>query len=467
MSTIKNNEAAWLPTFSENDLNTLRKYLVGGLSLGASAGLITSFMNYIKNLHKNKNEDDDDTLYVYKKGSATNTAGDSYLATPLAITGGLLSTLASYALVKKLYTKMKLKAAQQELDEAQHAFISASGYETDKDLKKKASQGRSITMSELLLSAPVLIPMLTALASGTVAVKMLNKNFPTEIKKVTGPKRIEVIEKPQKDQDEFKPKNVEKQASVDASQEDATEFLIRATLLTRDDNSDLADLVAATATGELNSFIKTANSIGFTEALNTIKGAATREFSPLQEHLAIIALTKTSSIADSVGLLAAAEFANAQTNAFQQANSLSDEDKESLFKAASILGRAIRYELSEDLGIKEPSESYMSKTGASLSGLADMSVGALSDKMIKAIAIKKSLKKSDSKEDEQDEDTTVESGSFSDSSKTSGEEAGIKDGESPSRRNKKNSIKFISDTKSRRGFLSNIEPDILDEILNP
>lgn len=466
-------------SFNDNDLATIKKYLVGGASLGAGVGLITSYANYLNRLKKRENEDDDDTLYVYKKASAES---DSYLATPLAIAGGTVSTLATYALVKKLYTKMRLKAAQDDLDRAQHAFLDVSGYEsTTKKPKNKPTaeeapvkvastiSGRSLTGTEALLSTPVLVPLLSAIGAGIVTTKVLDKQFPSQIKKVKGPRRIEVIEKPEDDQEEY-----EKQASAEDMEVDGIEHLIRTVLLTKNATSDLSNLVATTAAGGLDDFEKLASVVGFVDALNSVKGASNLDTDPLCEHVAICTLAKKASIREQVAMLAAAEFAEMQSSAYKQAAALDDYSADCLYKAACCFGRATRYELSYELGLRPDSETELSKKASTLDGLTDFATGTMMSRALKLQAIKqlvgsdeKDPSSSDATETPEEAEDKVEAGDFSDSTDTSGQEAGIQDADSPSRRKKKDKVKFISNTKSRRGFLSKIDSDVIDQILAP
>lgn len=445
--------------FSEADLDTIRKYLIGGASAGVGLGLITSYVNYLNRLNKRKEEEDDNTLYVYKKASdesSASTQSDSYLATPVAITGGLLTGLSSYYLIRKLYTALKVKQAQKELDEAQHAFLDASGYEkadAEKETEKSASSTRPISPGELLLSVPVLLPALTATGTAILAYNMLDKEFPVAIKKPKAPKRVEVIEKPDNDQEEY-----EKQASLQDMKADGIECLVRMALLTKSATSDLANLVAAAATGELSAFEKAAEVIGFINALDTVKGAASRQVDPLAEHIAICTLSKKASLQTDVGLLAAAEFADTQHNAFVAAAALDDHTKECLSKAACCFGRAMRYELSEELGIK-PAKSGIDKN-ASLAAASDYITDTAMSRLLEKVT---EHPKTESEED----DDEVRDDSSDDSTDTSGEEANIEDPDSPSRRKKHNKVKFVSSTKSRRGFLSKIDPDIVDKILTP
>lgn len=469
--------------FGPSDSDTIRKWLIGGAGVGAGMGLITSFINYLNGLKKHKSDEDDDTLYVYKKASLED---DSYFATPTAIMGGIGTGLLSYALIRKLYTKFKLKEAQQELDRAQKAFIQTSGYEVskkkkkskseDKDLEKDAAadEGRAFTGGEVLLSLPVLLPSLVALGAGITAYNVMDKKFPTKLpKKPSAPKRIEVIEKPEEDQEEY-----EKNASAHEQEVDGREYLIRMALLTKSATSDLANLVAATASGDFDEFEKTANTIGFIEALDTVKGAAQRtDIDPFAEHLAISLLAKKASICEQVGILAASEFAETQKSAYLQACALEPKQQQCLYKAACCLGRAMRYELSAELGVKAPRN--LEKSAATLNDLGDLSMATASSKLLRLMALNRAIENDDDDEDtqqdseessdqeEKSDNNEIEEGSSSTATDTSGEESDINLPNSPSRRKTKNKVKFVSNTKSRRGFLSNIEPDVIDKILTP
>jgi hypothetical protein len=70
--------------------------------------------NYINTLKQqappDSEREDDDTLYLNVGKSANDSAGATDLAAGgLALTGGLLSTLGTYALVRKLYQNVKRK----------------------------------------------------------------------------------------------------------------------------------------------------------------------------------------------------------------------------------------------------------------------------------------------------------------------------------------------------------------------
>ena len=493
--------AGWWPEFSENDKRTIGKYIIGGLQLGAGVGLVTTMLNYVKDLkNRDSTAHDDDTLYImkkkknkkddmYKYSSTENkdqpnlnensnkdkTESDSYFAVPFALTGGIISTMLGYRAIKSLYNKFRARKAQKELDKAQRIFLDTSGYEKLASIIKQAEGGRAVTTGEVLLSSPVLLPMLTALATGAVTVHLLNKNFPIKKLKPKKPRRIEVIDNPNDDIDDY-----QKQASINNALNDgANEYLLRMTLLTKSNDSDLNKLFKTAAVGNLKEFTKTSADIGFLNALDTLKGADSLETSKDQEELALIAMTKSSSIADCVNLLAAAEFFDRNKNICTKVAALDPKTQETLYKIAGCFGIAIRHEAAEQLGWLDLLESdNLTKEATSLNSLTSLSAGRAADRMLRMMGLQKIMSddnykkgdsedKEESEEDIKDEDDskTLTDLNANIASDTSGEEADIDNTNSPSR--KKDKIKYISNTKTRRGFLSDISEDDIDKIMTP
>lgn len=479
--------ASWLPDFSENDKRTINKYLMGGLQLGAGVGLITTMLNYMKNLKSMESTaDDDDTLYIRKKRKEmekesstadTNNNDDSYFAVPVALTGGILASMLSYKVIKSLYNKFRARKAQKELDDAQNIFLDTSGYEKAGSMTKSAEDtGRGVTMGEVALSAPALLPMLSALATGAVTLHILNKNFPLKKLKPRKPRRIEVIDDYPEEDEEMQ----QKQASYNNLLEDgANEYLFRMAILTKSDDSDLNRLFKTAAVGRLKEFTKTAADIGFLNALDTLKGAENNNVNKDQEELALIAITKSASVADCANLLAAVEFFDKNRSICERAAELDEETQDILYKIAGCLGLAVRHEAAEQLGWLDALGYGLDKEATSLDSLTNLSAGRVADRMVRAIGLRTILSdedddknsKEESNEDlDQDIDNEDDSKSLTDlnaniASDTSGEEADVGNTNSPSR--KKNKIKYISNTKTRRGFLSDISEDDIDKIMTP
>jgi hypothetical protein len=422
---------------SQRDKDLVSNYLLGGAATGGGLALATALINYLKHLKdtKDESEDDDDTIKIYKQEPQEKVA--MTLGGPLALTGGVVSAAGTYALVNKLYEMFRKNQAQKKLDEAQNIFLETQGYKkVDKKKKKednaseeeeeteKSASGKPMSASELGISIPLALPLLMALGSGVVAHKLLNKSFPVKKKEVTGPKRIEIVDAPEEDEEE---KLLDKEAGINDT--DGFEFLMRTVDMAKSASSDVSNLIAITADGRLKDFRKVANDIGYADALDTVKGAS-RSVSaePLTEQLAISCIAKSAAISEQTKLLAAAEFADLYPTFFKAASKLSPKKQNALYKIACILGQAIRSEIAEEAGVVP---------------------GTMCKKADVGSAIFESLL------DIPDEGESASN----DSTETSQEEAGIK---------KKKKSKFVY--SSKRGFRlakKLQDDDIIDKILSP
>lgn len=417
---------------SQRDKDLVSNYLLGGAAAGGSLALATALVNYLRHLknEKDDSEDDDDTLKIYKQAPQEKVA--MTLGGPLAITGGLVSAAGTYALVNKLYEALRKKQAQEKLDEAQNIFLESQGYkkvdkkkeEEKEETEKSAATGKPMSTSELGVSIPLALPLLMALGSGVVAHKLLNKSFPTKKKEPQAPKRIEIVDAPEKEKEE---ESIDKEAGI--TDTDGFEFLLRTINMTKSASSDVSNLIATTADGRLKDFRKAASVLGFADALDTVKGSAKSiSIDPLTEQLAISCIAKSASIGEQAKLLAAAEFADMYPTFFKTAAQLSEKKKNALYKIACILGHAIRSEIAEDAGI----------TPGVLTKKADVGA-ALFESML-------------------DIPVDEESGA-NDSTDTSQEEAGIK---------KKKQKKFIYSSKGGFRLAKKLQDDdVIDKILSP
>lgn len=332
---------------SPEDKALIKKWLIGGASIGGGVALTTSLINYLKHLNKTQTDEDDDTLYLVRKKEDSGIPKAASLGGGLAISGGVLSSLGAYALVKKLYEVMRKKEAQDELDKYQRAFLDVQGYEeADKKTvmaKKSSAAGRPMSFSEGVWSMPVAIPILVALGSGVLAKKVLDNTYPVaKKKKVTGPKRVEIID----DTDEI----AEKVASA-IPDSCGLELLYRTVQFKKEASSSVSDLIAAIASGEASSFEKAASEIGYADALSVVKGAASDEVDPVSEQIAITYMAKKASLAPQTALVAASEFAEFYPNFFKMACAMDEERTDALYKVAKLLGYAFKNELLEDNGI--------------------------------------------------------------------------------------------------------------------
>lgn len=415
---------------SQRDKDLVSNYLLGGAATGGGIALATALVNYLRHLKKEDDTDkDDDTIKIYKAAPQEKVA--MTLGGPLALTGGVVSAAGTYALVNKLYEMLRKKQAQDKLDEAQNIFLESQGYkkldkkkEKEEETTEKSASGKGMSMSELGVSIPLALPLLMALGSGVVAHKMLNKSFPIKKKEVTGPRRIEIVDAPKVEEKKEEEEDILKEAGV--TDMDGYEFLLRTVNMAKSASSTVSNLIATAADGRFKDFKKAASTIGFVNALDTVKGASKAvSADPLTEQLAITYVAKSASTGEQTKLLAAAEFADIYPTFFKMASSLSDTQQEYLYKIACILGHAIRSEIAEEAGI---TPGKLTKKAAAQEAVIDALLDA---------------------PDEANEST-----------ETSQEEAGIK--------KKKNKKKFVY--SSKRGFRlakKLQDDDVIDKILSP
>lgn len=382
---------------SPEDRSLIKKWLIGGASIGGGAALATSLVNYLKHINRSKSDEDDDTLYLVRKKNPEEEGlpKAASLGGGLAISGGVLSSLGAYALVKKLYEAMRKKEAQDELDKYQKAFLDVQGYEKadKKDImaQKSASAGRPMSFSEGVWSLPVAVPILVALGSGVLAKKVLDNTYPiAKKKKVTGPKRVEIID----DADEI----AEKVASA-IPDSCGLELLYRTVQFKKEASSSVSDLVSAIAGGAAGSFEKAASEIGFADALSVVKGAASDDVDPVSEQIAITYMAKKASIAPQTALVAASEFAEFYPNFFKMACAMDEDRADALAKVAKILGYAFKNELLEDHGI-----SYTEQDENLVKNASSLASDFLMDRVMSDVADRKSK---DSEDSDKDKDNKV------------------------------------------------------------
>lgn len=429
-------------SFTDSELETIKKYLLGGAALGGSAALVTSMVNYlnkIKRQNKETTDDDDDTLYVYKKQAS--------LTNGLAISGSVISAIASYLALKKVYQKFRENEAQKELDDAQHVFIDESGY-------KEASAGRKgISFWGGVAGLPVALPILLALAGGVTVNSILKSKFPEKAEKIKAPRRIEVI-----DPSEVDDVDIEKEASYDVDS-DAQEFLCRMALLSPVKDSHLQGLQKAAALGGHEAFKHTAMQLGIIPALDTVKGASAKAVDPVNEHLALCWINKCAYLRPSVGLIAAGEFAEAFPHACRQSANLDPETQDSLLKIASLFGQAFRSERTEELGLFDGEDTELSKQAAD---------GDEEDVLSRVLT-----KLNEKEQDGGSSDGTllgaepVTDGDENESSEMSGELAGTTEEGSNSRPTEQQKQQFIGTSKSLRRYTGEGPTDVIDKLLSP
>lgn len=349
----------------------LKKYLTGGAALGVGAGLGTSLINYLKTL-KEENDaaadtsHDDDTLYLTlanPKPQMAQPGKSASIGGGLALAGGAAAGIGSYALVRKLYQNFKKKRLQQQLDDAQSAFIDIANEEADSLSGKMASAtgGKPMGMLETATAAPVAFTILAALASGALTNRALDKAFPVPRKPTqTGPKKI-VLRKKQDPSfyESIEDEGDEKQASTkeaaydnldaDSIADDGLEFLIHTVLGNTKvaAQSDLFDLVGAVTGGRHEEFCKTAATYGIEAGLASIKGAyAPAEYT--RRVLGVSRAVKSAFVRPTLEVLAAAEYADMAPFFVKAAAALPPEQQDLLCKIGSVLGAILRQEVFEE-----------------------------------------------------------------------------------------------------------------------
>jgi len=334
----------------------IKNYLIGGAALGGSGALLTSLVNYIKTLKQqvpsDEEKEDDDTLYLNVGKSANESSGATdFAAGGLAVTGGLLSTLGTYALVRKLYQNVKRKQLQEQLDQAQQAFLSNAEQEAQVKNATALESGKPMGLAELSWSSPIAFALLSAIAAGALTNKALDKTFPSIKKpKDTAPKRI-VIRKPlpKENSEEDESAAYDKAASAEQV-DDALEFLVHLCMGSKSAaQSELVDIIHAAAQGRGPELTTHILEYGFDSAMDTIKGAADYSITPAQKQCAISYCVKSAALNPIVSLLAAAEY-NDMAPKFTKIASLQHADCVStLIKIAGTIGAINRVETIGDL----------------------------------------------------------------------------------------------------------------------
>lgn len=370
------------------------KYMMGGAAVGGSAALATSLMNYLSMLKDQGDaardtSADDDVLYLtLNKKQQLPAKPNSRIRQPgkrasigggVALTGGALATLGSYALVRNLYQKYKKKQLQGELDSVQNQFldvVSNEGKSAAMQPAPVAPAGKPMGMSELLTSTPVTLTLLAALASGALAHKALDKTFPVPKRnKPIGPKRI-VLRRQKEDyydqQDELNPDGTPKTASYDSvpaldQYDDGLEFLIHTALADskKASVSELRTILGAAANGRREEFANNMLEHGYDTAMDLIKGAEVHyPTDRASQILTVSKCVKTAELNPVLGVLAAAEYEDMAPHFMKASGSLSKENKEILVKMAGVLGAFGRNQVLSACDI------YISKSSAMMPEMA-------------------------------------------------------------------------------------------------
>lgn len=325
-------------TINPRDLNLIRNYLLGGAALGGAAGVGTSLMNYINTLKKEQpsNADDDDVLYLHLPAGQKS----AVLGGGLALAGGTLATVGSYALARKIYQSIKRKRIQEELDKAQEGYTDAITTEA-----KAASVGKPMGFTEFLTSAPVALPLLLGVGSGILANRALEQAFPARRKRLKlGPRKVVLLRDGEQPPSPDQLDNPMAKGAAYDPEDDAMELLVGISLGLSKQATDLSDLLGALAAGRAQEMRQVADSAGTEAMLDMVKGASDKSVSPQAHGMALGFSIKSAEFSPVVKMLAAAEFANACPAFFKLAQHVDQESADAIVGIMGYLGAAVRSE---------------------------------------------------------------------------------------------------------------------------
>ena len=334
---------------SDLNLGNIAKFTGGGALTGAG---IAALLTYIRDTKKNVSEMqedtslDDDVLYIKgkkktKKASSgldnftstvvDNPVPDSSLQKALSLIGAVGGGLAGYKGISSLYSAIKKRQLQEELDNAQVAYMSQLTNKRDKERNKYASTSSTA-------GAAALTGLLTlALASGVISYKTLDKYFPKRKAQPTpGGKPISMM--PEKIKVLGRRNKVVGEVDTDGEQNDADkiEGLIRTTIADQETSKQAGfdDLLAAVATGR-TAEIKDNLQYGIDHTFDMVKGAAKTEISDKQLNLAIGVVARDPMLKEAFAPLFAAEFANMSPGIFDAVSAMSDRERDAFEKIAA------------------------------------------------------------------------------------------------------------------------------------
>jgi hypothetical protein len=359
---------------NDRDKQILKKFILGGASIGAGTALVTSLLNYMGRLKDRTKEDssqDDETLYidvpVQKEASVLNTGA--------AMAAGALATMGSYALVRRLYKEMLKRELQKEVDEAQQIHLQALQEEAEKEYKKSAAvqqpAGKPLGVLETVTSIPVASALLLALASGALTNHMLDKTFPAiEKPKFKRPRRIvlrevQVNKKDDEQSDELAatetnpyantPMEEQKKVATFVGDElDGMDYVANIVMSQPgfERKSELSDLVGAVASGRANEFFKVAHELGHDAAFSVIKGASD-VLNDNNRVMAIAATLRSPLVGPIAQAMVAAEAFDMFPNHCKMARHFDETEERALFALACWAGACLKSAAVKSVGAVE------------------------------------------------------------------------------------------------------------------
>lgn len=357
------------------DKDLIWHWVRGGAAIGAGLGAATALVNQLGEKTQEISGDDDplkkDTLRLHlgPKPKIASTEGPSMLRSPLAILGGLGAGVGTAGLITGLYQWYKKKVAEKELEDEQNAYLNVVQQEPKS--AAAADPRKSMSIGEIISSAPGALAALTALAAGVITNRSLQKNFPDRKSAIRmQPRRVVV----QRDDDPNVPGDQSEEDIINLPEKSAAAMLFELTSLLQPSGqeTDFDNLIKAAATGQYDAIHRTDWDLGILTALATVGGHSLREVDPVNVKMASRALAEDDSLRESVSLLAALEYRERAPWSCLMAESLTPSEGANLVKwAAAEFDRNFLSEL--------PDLVEFSDGAASISGHRTVPAGLLNN----------------------------------------------------------------------------------------
>lgn len=295
-------------TPNSNDDNKILDYLLKGSAIGLGGALTLGLFKALggkKDINAS-DEDDDNVMYLKKKATIEEDFDQG-----IGIAGGIGGSVLAYFLGNKIINYIRDKQAQKALDEAQRQAYHAQGYDVInvKKLKKKANSDSDKGLLGTLVTGGSALGALLFLSGGIGTYAYLNSKYPVNKNdfKVKNPTTIKIIKD---DGIKYINNDDEDRELIDRISKQASHMEIPAFLLSGiyKEASQVSDVVSTVAQGNLDSFKKAVDDVGFFNALDLIKGASSQPADEVNKALSVIYCTKEASFKDQFNLLTAAEF---------------------------------------------------------------------------------------------------------------------------------------------------------------
>lgn len=365
---------------NEEDLKLLAKYLLGGVAVGGTTIGLSNLYKYLagqKDLKKINKEDDDDTLYIFKKQSNAenqdSTNSNLSWVDGLGIGTAVVGGLGTFLLGQNLINYIRKKQAQEQLDKAQRMALNAQGYDI---LNKKASNDSEGGWNwRDLLSYPGRLANAvtdgassvfgTASAAGTALASLLyltggigtyyylKNQYPIKEKEVKLPKKFKIVD-PEENTVHTQSRDEDEQELIDdiikQSSADVVAHMLHSTYKSA---SSASDIIATVASGDIDRLELNIAEYGLPTALDMVKGASCTEVNPAAEALAIQYCTKFAKFAPQFNLLTATEYAALNPDLVKVASNLIPEVQAELLNTAQGVSELFKAASIQDLNMSE------------------------------------------------------------------------------------------------------------------